>query len=142
MYYAGDGREVAGKKAIMGALRLYLDFINLFMMLLQLMGTRAQLIAAPSTGAPRSGPRRSATPGVPANGARGRKSLRVACNSILDRAFGRPAQRKESEPDSIEARIANMTRVERLQRMHELLTPMRQHLHELDNEAEIAAEAD
>jgi FtsH-binding integral membrane protein len=42
MYYAGDGREVAGKKAIMGALRLYLDFINLFMMLLQLMGTRRQ----------------------------------------------------------------------------------------------------
>jgi FtsH-binding integral membrane protein len=40
MYYAGDGHEVAGKKAIMGALRLYLDFINLFMMLLQLMGTR------------------------------------------------------------------------------------------------------
>ena len=66
----------------------------------------------------------------------------VACNSILDRAFGRPAQRKESEPDSIEARIANMTRVERLQRMHELLTPMRQYLLELDNEAEIAAEAD
>ena len=41
-YYAGDGHEVAGKKAIMGALRLYLDFINLFMMLLQLMGTRRQ----------------------------------------------------------------------------------------------------
>ena len=39
-YYAGDGHEVAGKKAIKGALRLYLDFINLFMMLLQLMGTR------------------------------------------------------------------------------------------------------
>ena len=28
------------KKAIMGALRLYLDFINLFMMLMQLIGTR------------------------------------------------------------------------------------------------------
>jgi len=41
-YYAGDGHEVAGKKAIKGALRLYLDFINLFMMLLQLMGTRRQ----------------------------------------------------------------------------------------------------
>ena len=40
MYYAGDGYEVAGKKAIMGALRLYLDFINLFMMLMQLLGTR------------------------------------------------------------------------------------------------------
>jgi uncharacterized protein len=40
MYYDGDVAEIAGKKAIMGALRLYLDFINLFMMLLQLMGTR------------------------------------------------------------------------------------------------------
>jgi uncharacterized protein len=40
MYYEGDGAEIASKKAVMGALRLYLDFINLFMMLLQLMGTR------------------------------------------------------------------------------------------------------
>ncbi len=38
MYYEGDGTEVAGKKAIMGALRLYLDFINLFLMLLHLFG--------------------------------------------------------------------------------------------------------
>ena len=35
-----DGSEVAGKKAIMGALRLYLDFINLFIMLLHLFGQR------------------------------------------------------------------------------------------------------
>ena len=34
-----DG-QIAGKAAIMGALRLYLDFINLFMMLLQLLGAR------------------------------------------------------------------------------------------------------
>jgi uncharacterized protein len=34
-----DG-SVAGKNAIMGALRLYLDFINLFLMLLRLMGDR------------------------------------------------------------------------------------------------------
>jgi uncharacterized protein len=40
MYYEGDGSEIAGKKAVMGALRLYLDFINLFMMLMQLLGTR------------------------------------------------------------------------------------------------------
>jgi hypothetical protein len=40
MYYEGDYGEVATKKAVMGALRLYLDFINLFMMLLQLMGVR------------------------------------------------------------------------------------------------------
>jgi uncharacterized protein len=40
MYYAGDDTAVAGRKAIMGALRLYLDFINLFMMLLQLFGNR------------------------------------------------------------------------------------------------------
>jgi len=40
MYYAGDDGTVAGRKAIMGALRLYLDFINLFLMLLQLFGNR------------------------------------------------------------------------------------------------------
>ena len=37
-YYASDGAIVAEKKAIMGALRLYLDFINLFIMLMHLMG--------------------------------------------------------------------------------------------------------
>lgn len=40
MYSESYGAEVATKTAVMGALRLYLDFINLFMMLLQLMGTR------------------------------------------------------------------------------------------------------
>ena len=40
MYYEGDSAEVGGRKAIMGALRLYLDFINLFMFLLQFMGNR------------------------------------------------------------------------------------------------------
>jgi FtsH-binding integral membrane protein len=39
-YYAGDSQLVAGQKAIMGALRLYLDFLNLFLMLLQLFGNR------------------------------------------------------------------------------------------------------
>jgi FtsH-binding integral membrane protein len=38
MYYAGDDGTVAGRKAIMGALSLYLDFINLFLMLLRLFG--------------------------------------------------------------------------------------------------------
>jgi len=40
MYFEGDGYEMAGKKAVMGALRLYLDFVNLFMLLTQLMGVR------------------------------------------------------------------------------------------------------
>jgi len=40
MYLAGDGHEVGTKKAVMGALRLYLDFINLFLMLLRLFGGR------------------------------------------------------------------------------------------------------
>jgi len=40
MYYAGDSDEIGSKKALMGALRLYLDFINLFIMLLQLFGQR------------------------------------------------------------------------------------------------------
>ena len=40
MYYASDNPEISGKKAIMGALKLYLDFINLFIMLLHLFGQR------------------------------------------------------------------------------------------------------
>ena len=40
MYFEGDGTLVAGRKAIMGALQLYLDFINMFMFLLQLFGNR------------------------------------------------------------------------------------------------------
>lgn len=40
MYNEIDASDVAGKKAIMGALTLYLDFINLFMFLLQLFGNR------------------------------------------------------------------------------------------------------
>jgi FtsH-binding integral membrane protein len=40
MYVESDDSQTAGKKAIMGALRLYLDFLNLFMMLLQLFGQR------------------------------------------------------------------------------------------------------
>lgn len=40
MYYEGDGNETMGRKAIMGALRLYLDFINLFLMMLSLFGNR------------------------------------------------------------------------------------------------------
>ena len=40
MYYAGDGQEVAAKKSINGALRLYLDFINIFTALIQLTGSR------------------------------------------------------------------------------------------------------
>ncbi|MFM2130328.1 MAG: hypothetical protein RL477_1874 [Pseudomonadota bacterium] len=39
-YLESDPEETAGKKAIMGALALYLDFINLMMMLLQLLGQR------------------------------------------------------------------------------------------------------
>jgi len=40
MYVASDSGELIGKKAIMGALTLYLDFINLFIMLLRLFGQR------------------------------------------------------------------------------------------------------
>ena len=40
MYLESDSAEIAGKKALLGALALYLDFINLFMMLLQLFGQR------------------------------------------------------------------------------------------------------
>lgn len=37
---AAEGQEFLGKAAIMGALQLYLDFLNMFMMLLQLFGNR------------------------------------------------------------------------------------------------------
>jgi len=40
LYAEGDHDEVHKKKAIMGALTLYLDFINLFLMLLRLIGDR------------------------------------------------------------------------------------------------------
>ena len=40
MYVAGEEGETQVKKAVMGALKLYLDFINLFIMLLMLLGNR------------------------------------------------------------------------------------------------------
>ena len=40
MYDRGDDATSAGRKAVMGALSLYLNFINLFMMMLRLMGGR------------------------------------------------------------------------------------------------------
>ena len=40
MYWEGDGAVVTGKKAVMGALALYLDFINLFILMMQFMGQR------------------------------------------------------------------------------------------------------
>ncbi len=40
MYYEGDSSEIATKKAISGALSLYLDFINMFIYLLRFFGDR------------------------------------------------------------------------------------------------------
>ncbi len=40
MYYEGDGAEVATKKSIMGALKLYLDFLNMFLFLMHILGNR------------------------------------------------------------------------------------------------------
>jgi FtsH-binding integral membrane protein len=40
IYLASDPGDVATKKALIGALALYLDFVNLFVMLLQLTGQR------------------------------------------------------------------------------------------------------
>jgi FtsH-binding integral membrane protein len=40
VYFEADGEEIAAKKSIMGALTLYLDFINIFIMLMQLFGDR------------------------------------------------------------------------------------------------------
>ena len=40
MYDAMDDGTIAGRKAVMGALTLYLDFINLFLFLLRFLGDR------------------------------------------------------------------------------------------------------
>ncbi len=40
MYMHNEGQETAQKKAIMGALSLYLDFLNMFLFLLRFMGNR------------------------------------------------------------------------------------------------------
>ena len=40
MYFDGDDALVSGRKAIMGALTLYLDFINLFSFMLSFLGNR------------------------------------------------------------------------------------------------------
>jgi uncharacterized protein len=42
VYLESDDYQTMGKKALMGALSLYLDFINLFMMLMQLLGQRRE----------------------------------------------------------------------------------------------------
>ncbi|TAH32341.1 MAG: Bax inhibitor-1/YccA family protein [Alphaproteobacteria bacterium] len=39
-YFADDSADFSGKKAIIGALNLYMDFINIFIQLLRLMGDR------------------------------------------------------------------------------------------------------
>jgi len=40
MYFEADSEDAAGRKAIMGALTLYLDFINLFLFMLRFLGNR------------------------------------------------------------------------------------------------------
>ena len=40
MYLAGDNNEVSGKKSVLGALTLYLDFILMFQFLLMCLGNR------------------------------------------------------------------------------------------------------
>jgi FtsH-binding integral membrane protein len=40
MYLESDSQEIAEKKAVMGALNLYLDFINMFLFLLHFLGAR------------------------------------------------------------------------------------------------------
>jgi FtsH-binding integral membrane protein len=42
LYLESDSGEIASKKAVMGALRLYLDFVNLFLLLLRFMGQQRQ----------------------------------------------------------------------------------------------------
>ena len=42
MYLESDTAEIESKKAVLGALALYLDFLNLFLMLLRLFGQRRE----------------------------------------------------------------------------------------------------
>lgn len=41
MYYHAQGSEMEAKTAVMGALKLYLDFINMFLFMLRLFGNRS-----------------------------------------------------------------------------------------------------
>ncbi len=43
MYYEADSGEVATKKSIIGALRLYLDFLNMFIFLMHILGVPVAL---------------------------------------------------------------------------------------------------
>ncbi len=59
MYFEGDDVLVAGRKAIMGALTLYLDFINLFTFLLSVHGQpriAAQAVRVQGSGRPSGRP--------------------------------------------------------------------------------------
>ena len=49
MYFESDSTEVSSKKAVMGALTLYLDFINLFIMLLRLFRSETIIFKNPSS---------------------------------------------------------------------------------------------
>ena len=40
MYLSGDDMEISGKKSVLGALTLYLDFILMFQFLLMFLGNR------------------------------------------------------------------------------------------------------
>ena len=40
MYFYVQGTDMLGKSVVMGALTLYLDFINMFQFLLSFMGSR------------------------------------------------------------------------------------------------------
>jgi FtsH-binding integral membrane protein len=40
MYFYVQGTEMVGKSVVLGALTLYLDFINMFQFLLSFMGNR------------------------------------------------------------------------------------------------------
>jgi hypothetical protein len=57
-----------------------------------------------------------------------RRVIAVAVNSILDRAFGRPKPAVEEPKVDMAARLANMTRDERLALMHTMLERVQQYL--------------
>jgi hypothetical protein len=64
----------------------------------------------------------------------------VACNAILDRAFGKPGPAKE-EKDDFKAQLGNMTREERLAEMQRLLEPVQKYLPALPGQRRLSLQS-
>ena len=89
MYYVGDDGSVAGRKAVMGALRLYLDFINLF----GCSCSSSSAIAAKRRRLEHQGPGRSPGPFVLATLSRGAPVLGLNRRRLIEVKVARRVRR-------------------------------------------------